>query len=77
MDLQFAPRNAQGNVEFSADLEILAPVDLSKSNGAVFYDVNNRGNRVCPRMIDGGADHFLLRKGFGSCAQAGATRNSQ
>ncbi len=36
VDLPLAPRNAQGNVEFSADFEILAPVDPAKSNGAVF-----------------------------------------
>src|SRR5262245_61258581 len=43
IDLKLAPRNAQGLVEFSADLEILAPVDLSKARGTLLYDVNNRG----------------------------------
>src|SRR5687767_97533 len=38
VDLELAPRNEQGLVEFSADLEILAPVDLSKANGTLLYD---------------------------------------
>ncbi|MDA1051271.1 MAG: alpha/beta hydrolase domain-containing protein [Planctomycetota bacterium] len=65
VDLEFAPTNDAGLVEFSADLEILAPVDLSKSNGAILYDVNNRGNRVCLGQFNGGGgDDFLLRQGF-------------
>ena len=44
---------------------ILAPVDLAKSNGAILYDVNNRGNRVCLGQFNGGGgDDFLLRQGF-------------
>jgi alpha/beta hydrolase family protein len=64
VDLELAPRKAQGRVEFSADLEILAPSDLAKSNGAVFYEVNNRGNRTCLGQFNGGADDFLFRQGF-------------
>ncbi len=64
-DLEFAPRNAQGRVEFSADLEILVPQDRTKANGAILYDVNNRGNRVCLGMFNGGgADGFLMREGY-------------
>lgn len=64
VDLKLAPRNAQGRVEFSADLEILAPADLAKSNGAVFYEVNNRGNPICLGQLNGGGDDFLFRQGF-------------
>lgn len=65
VDLEYAPTNSAGQVEFSADLEILAPVDLTKSNGAILYDVNNRGNRVCLGQFDGGGgEDFLLRQGF-------------
>src|SRR5262245_7249462 len=46
VDLEKAPRNPQGKVEFSADLSILAPTDPTKGNGAMLYDVNNRGNKV-------------------------------
>jgi len=64
IDLELAPKNAQGKVEFSADIEILAPVDLAKANGALLYDVNNRGNKVAPGQFNGGADEFLFRKGY-------------
>ncbi|TMJ33705.1 MAG: hypothetical protein E6G96_04155, partial [Alphaproteobacteria bacterium] len=45
VDLANAPRNANGRVGYSADFYILKPVDLSKGNGALLYDVNNRGNK--------------------------------
>jgi hypothetical protein len=64
VDLQLAPRNAAGQVEFSADFRMLVPADRSKANGAVFYEVNNRGNPTATRIIDGGADDFLCRQGF-------------
>ncbi len=65
VDLEHAPTNDAGRVEFSADLEILAPVDLARSNRAILYDVNNRGNRVCLGQFNGGGgEDFLLRRGF-------------
>lgn len=64
VDLELAPRNAQGQVEFWADLEILAPTDLSKASGSLLYDVNNRGNRIALGTFNGGADDFLLRQGL-------------
>jgi len=64
VDLDLAPRNARGEVEFSADIEILAPVDPAKANGTLVYDVNNRGGRVCLGMFNGGADEFLMRQGY-------------
>jgi hypothetical protein len=42
-DLDLAPRNKSGKVEFSADLFILKPKDSSRGNGVVFFDVINRG----------------------------------
>jgi len=64
VDLALAPKNADGKVEFWADFELLVPVDRSRLNGAVFYEVNNRGGTTAPRIIDGDADDFLLRQGF-------------
>ncbi|MCA9071296.1 MAG: hypothetical protein KDA84_20350, partial [Planctomycetaceae bacterium] len=49
---------------FSSDFEILVPQDRTKANGSILYDVNNRGNRVCLGMFNGGADNFLMRKGY-------------
>ena len=51
-DLDKAPRNAAGQVEFEADFYILAPKDVSKGNGAIFYDVNNRGNKLALGMFN-------------------------
>src|SRR5262249_35484247 len=45
VDLDKAPRNARGNVEYASDFYILRPVDLARGNGALLYDVNNRGNK--------------------------------
>jgi hypothetical protein len=64
VDLGLAPRNAAGKVEFSADFRVLVPVHRRKANGALFYEVNNRGGATAPRIIDGGADDFLCRQGF-------------
>ena len=64
VDLSLAPKNKAGRVEFAADVEILAPADLSKACGAIFYDVNNRGNPTCLGTISSGGDHFLMREGY-------------
>jgi hypothetical protein len=45
VNLDGAPRNADGNVEYRVDLAILKPIDLSRGNGRILYDVNNRGNK--------------------------------
>ena len=42
-DIQFAPRNARGMVEYSATFAISKPIDMSKSSGVLFYTVPNRG----------------------------------
>ena len=51
VDLDKAPRNARGMVEYSADFYILKPVDVTKGNGALFYELANRGNKgILPRF---------------------------
>src|SRR5689334_13099229 len=42
-DIDKAPRNADGMVEFSSDLYVLKPRDPGHGNGAVLYEVSNRG----------------------------------
>lgn len=76
IDLDLAPRNERGRVELSSDLFILAPVDLSKGNGALLYDVNNRGGMLAlgtfnyggggndPKSAGHAGDGFLMRHGF-------------
>jgi alpha/beta hydrolase family protein len=73
VDLDKALRNAQGEVEFSADLYLFKPKDMNKGNGAVLFEVSNRGGRGILRLVDGGGssdpngevgDGFLLREGY-------------
>jgi hypothetical protein len=45
-DLERAPRNRAGRVEFAADVSILLPVERARGNGRVILDVVNRGNTV-------------------------------
>jgi len=45
VDLRLAPRNARGEVEFTADFYLLKPVDPKKANGRLFYEVSNRGGK--------------------------------
>ncbi|MEM7405511.1 MAG: alpha/beta hydrolase domain-containing protein [Pseudomonadota bacterium] len=44
VDLGLAPRNSAGLVEFSADILILKPVDMARSNRRIFFDYGNRAN---------------------------------
>jgi hypothetical protein len=68
-DLDRAPRNAQGRVEFSADFYAIRP--KAGGNGVAIVDVVNRSNRVTRifnRVAAGSdpdvGDGFLLRRGF-------------
>src|SRR5687768_12799706 len=36
-DVELAPRNARGLVEYSTDVDILKPVDLARGNGVLFF----------------------------------------
>ena len=51
-DIELAPRNANGKVEYSMDIFILKPVDLRRGNHKVFLDMNNRGNMRVLRLND-------------------------
>ena len=43
-DIQFAPRNSRGMVEYSASFALSKPIDMAHSSGVLFYSVPNRGN---------------------------------
>lgn len=74
-DLEYAPRNPQGLVEFAADLYVLKPRDPARGNGTLLFEVVNRGRKLMPGMFhrvssldprqaaDFG-DAFLLEQGF-------------
>src|ERR1700693_2358831 len=42
-DLEFAPRNARGMVEYVATVTIIKPADMAKASGVLLYFVPNRG----------------------------------
>jgi hypothetical protein len=75
-DLDLAPRNAQGMVEFAADLYMLRPRDPASGNGTALLEISNRGGKALPSEFNfaGGAvnplvaqslgDGFLLNQGF-------------
>src|SRR5262249_49147016 len=42
-DIQFAPRNARGLVEYTASFAMAKPIDMSQASGVLKYSVTNRG----------------------------------
>jgi Alpha/beta hydrolase domain len=45
-DIDLAPRNANGKVEYTATFTMLKPVDMSKASGVLVYGISNRGGRA-------------------------------
>src|SRR5713226_3595882 len=43
VDVDLAPRNAKGEVEFSADFYVLKPKDSARASGTLLLEVPNRG----------------------------------
>ena len=61
VDLQYAPTNAQGLVDYAADFKLLVPSSNIASD-TLLYNVNNRGgSRVPP---EAGLDHPLSELGY-------------
>jgi Alpha/beta hydrolase domain len=51
-DLDKAPRNARGLVEYETDIFILRPADPTKGSGVLLYEVNNRGRKFLLPWIE-------------------------
>lgn len=76
VDLDKAPRNAQGKVEFSSDIWVLRPKNPAKGNGVLFFDVVNRGNKSLLQVFSRASrgigfkqesefgDAYLLKQGY-------------
>ena len=72
VDLDKAPRNASGRVEFSADVVIYRPRDPGIGNGIALVDVVNRGNRTVIGSFNHpgtaadreAGDGFLFNRGY-------------
>ena len=75
-DIELAPRNARGMVEYSATFTVLKPADMSKATGVLVYQVPNRGRA----NIEGGnyfadfraAGHVLVASGWQADITPGA-----
>jgi hypothetical protein len=76
VNLDRAPRNGAGLVEYCVDFCLLKPADLRRYNGRIFYDVLNRGNKLAlsalndapasndPHTAADAGNGFLMRRGY-------------
>jgi hypothetical protein len=54
-DLDKAPRNAHGMVEYETDFFILRPAEPRRTNSTLVYDVTNRGRKMILNLLDDAA----------------------
>ena len=60
-DIERAPRNARGRVEYVATFSLMKPVDLRKASGVLMYSVVNRGSGAAVPSAEG---HLSLVSGW-------------
>ena len=60
-DLELAPRNARGRVEYAATFALIKPVDRRRQSGVLMYSVVNRGNGAPTESPEG---HVSLVSGW-------------
>jgi hypothetical protein len=75
VDLDNAPRNDKGEVEFVSDFYILRPKEAAHASGSVLLEIPNRGGKGILAIMQGGkgsrdpkteedfGDGFLMRRG--------------
>lgn len=79
VNLNKAPTNTKGRVEYAVDFCVLKPTDLDKSNRRILYDVPNRGDKLAlidindaqkgrtsndPVSAADAGNGFLMRQGY-------------
>lgn len=76
VDLQYAPRAADGRVHFVSDLYVLRPVETTNGNGVLLFEVSNRGGKGLLSRFNGApaaadpmnpadfGNGFLMREGY-------------
>ena len=82
VNIDKAPKNAKGFVEYDVDFVILKPIDMNKGNHKILYDTANRGGMItlgtfnnAPRLPTGTAttesagNGFLMKAGIHDCVQ--------
>jgi hypothetical protein len=91
-DIQLAPRNARGLVEYSMDIYLLRPSDQARGNHKLFVEIPNRGGKLFgglnnssggndPSTAAQAGEAFLLNQGYtiawcGWDISAAATKNN-
>ena len=65
-DLDKAPIDAEGLVQFTGDLSMLKPLDPRRGNRRIFFDYGNRSNKRAndPRTLAHAGNGFLMRCGY-------------
>ena len=76
-DIRLAPRNARGMVEYSGNLLIIRPMDPTKGNHRLLFEINNRGNILSFGLFNDAAKNsndpstaadagngFMMRQGY-------------
>ena len=74
-DIEFAPRNARGMVEYAMDIYILKPINLAQGSHKLFMEVNNRGRKRFsglnnspdtndPTTAADAGEGFLMQRGY-------------
>jgi hypothetical protein len=76
VNIDKAPKNSRGRVEYAADLCILKPVDMERGNKKIFFDPPNRGGKHIlallndapqnndPTTVGDAGNGFLMRQGY-------------
>ena len=75
-DLAYAPRGADGRVHFESDFYALRPVDATRGNGVLLFEISNRGGKSLLSRFNGApgaadpmapaefGNGFLMREGY-------------
>jgi len=75
-DIDLAPRNARGMVEYTADFLLLKPIDMARGSGILHENIPNRGRTLGlagnvgssqsnnPTTKADAGDGFLMRRGY-------------
>ncbi len=77
VNLDKAPRNAAGRVEYEADFYLLRPAEPARGSRKILYDVTNRGRQYAhwmfgdsrtvrndPRTLEDAGNGLILRRGY-------------
>ena len=75
VDISQAPRNSHGTVTYSADFQIIRPINLASGNHRIIFDLPNRGRATALGILNGGSGNsktgagspgngFIMNQGY-------------